>query len=142
MRVAAKADAQTRQYAKANPQAVAQAATVCGAGYELSMAKPLPDGTDPRMRFATLFAYTKGGNDNGCAILDNNAGGPRKMNIKVCNGVTGDSSKCDDDPGTFSQYAGPVYTAHPVCAKVTATMADSSGRPWINYSTEYAFLCN
>ncbi|MEU8876840.1 hypothetical protein AB0D24_38045 [Streptomyces javensis] len=39
---------------------------MCGTGYALNKAIPLPGGTDPSMRLATLFSYTNGG--KGCAI--------------------------------------------------------------------------
>ncbi|MGP3952855.1 hypothetical protein [Streptomyces sp. 7N604] len=139
VKVAQSANAQTKAYAQANPEVVSAAATVCGSGYELSTVTPLPKGTDPSMRHATLFNYTKGGNDHGCSIMDNNLGATRHMKLKVCNWK---KTVCDTDEGNFSQYAGPVYTSEPVCAHVTAQMWSSSGTLYINYGTDYAYLCD
>lgn len=61
MAVSAKADATTLALAEEDPQATAAAATVCGTGYALNKAIPLPLGTDPDLRLATLFSYTNGG---------------------------------------------------------------------------------
>ncbi|WP_406002812.1 hypothetical protein [Streptomyces sp. NBC_00829] len=142
VKLSAGASDETRALAEANPEAVKRAANVCGAGYDLERGIPLPVGTDPRMRLATLFSYTKGGNDSGCVILDNNLGVARKMSIKVCASLP-PGAHCQTDSGKFSQYAGPVYTDEPVCAPVTATMADAAGTSLvINYKTEYAFLCD
>ncbi|GAA0378079.1 hypothetical protein [Streptomyces blastmyceticus] len=139
LRVAKNADSQTRAVIQAAPQAAAAAATACGPGYVLSRAIPLPEGTDPRSRLATLFNYTKNGNDGGCSIFDNNVGSSRHMKISVC-----DSQRryCDVNEGNFSQYAGPVFTGYPVCATVTAQMWSGGGAPYIDYKTQYAYLCD
>ncbi|MEU5032057.1 hypothetical protein [Streptomyces milbemycinicus] len=134
-----KADAQTKSFVQANPQAVAAAATVCGSGFDqVSKVVPLPEGTDPRERLATLFSYI---NDSGkgCAILDNNVGSARYMYLKVCD-ING--RNCDTDSGTFSQYAGPVYVPSVACAPVTAKMGKSSSDLSISYKSEYVFPCN
>ncbi|MGX2995130.1 hypothetical protein JNUCC64_12670 [Streptomyces sp. JNUCC 64] len=141
VKLSASADSETREFAEANPAVVAQAANVCGAGYVLDRGIPLPVGTPPSMRLATLFSYTKGGNDSGCAIFDNNLGVARKMSLKIC--ADNPARPCRSDSGTFLHYAGPVYTNYPVCAKVTATLANAAGTSLvINYTTQYAFLCN
>ncbi|MFC8230502.1 hypothetical protein [Streptomyces sp. NPDC057287] len=132
----ATADATTRALAQADPQATAAAATVCGTGYALSKAIPLPVGTDPGLRLATLFSYTNGG--KGCAIMDNNVGVSRYMSLKVCKV---DGTGCDSDTGNFTQYAGPVYVSSIACAKVTAKMGTSSSNLSINYSSDYVFPC-
>ncbi|UQA96704.1 hypothetical protein [Streptomyces halobius] len=137
--VAKNANAQTKAIARANPQIVSAAATVCGSGYELSRATPLPKGIDPAKRHATLFSYTKGGNDYGCSIMDNNLGAARHMKLKVCNWQ---GTACDTDEGNFSQYAGPVYTSNPVCAPVTGQMWFTDGTLNVNYRSEYEYLCN
>ncbi|MFE1959504.1 hypothetical protein [Streptomyces sp. NPDC059479] len=136
--IAKTADAQTRAFAEANPQILAAAATACGAGYDtVNHAIPLPVGTDPQLRLATLFTYTNG--NAGCTILDNNVGATRYMYLQVCKlGGT----PCDTDSGNFSQYAGPVYVSSFVCARVTAKMGTSSTSLSINYATDYAFPCN
>ncbi|MEJ8634626.1 hypothetical protein [Streptomyces sp. MS2.AVA.5] len=124
---------ETREFAAAYPGAVAAAANACGAGYTLNKAIPLPVGTDPRLRLATVFTYNS--QADGCLIFDNNTGRAQSMTAKVCDGYPG--AKCDTDSGTFTQYAGPVYTKHPVCATVTAKMSN-----FINYTSQYAFSCN
>ncbi|WP_329138446.1 hypothetical protein [Streptomyces sp. NBC_00670] len=133
--VSAKADATTRAIAKSDPQAVA-AATVCGSGYALSKAVPLPLGTDPNLRLGTLFAYENGG--KGCAILDNNVGKSQYMYLRVCKAG---GTSCDTDTGSFSQYAGPVYVSSFACAPVTARMGNSSGSLYIDYASDYVFPC-
>ncbi|MFC5144549.1 hypothetical protein [Streptomyces aureoversilis] len=137
MRVAADADATTRAIAQTEPQVVEAAATVCGAGYTLRKAVPLPLGDPPRERLATLFAYENSG--KGCAILDNNIGSKRYMYLKVCK-VGG--SSCDTNSGNFTEYAGPVRVSNFACAPVTAKMAKtSSSTPFINYKSDYVFPC-
>ncbi|MGP3946160.1 MULTISPECIES: hypothetical protein [Streptomyces] len=135
--VAPSASAETKAFAKANPAPTAAAATVCGTGYTLNKAIPLPVGTDPSQRLATLFSYTNGG--KGCAILDNNYGASQYMYLKVCKV---DGTGCDTDSGNFSEYAGPVYVSSIACAPVTAKMGKTSSSLYINYSSDYVFPCN
>lgn len=135
--VSAKADATTRAIVRDDPAAAAAAATVCGTGYTLSKGIPLPIGTDPSLRLATLFAYEKSG--NGCAIMDNNVGASRYMYLSVCQ-VGG--TNCDVDKGNFSSYAGPVYVTSFACAPVTAKMGTSSTSLYIDYKSDYVFPCN
>ncbi|MFH8755553.1 hypothetical protein [Streptomyces atroolivaceus] len=135
--VSGEADAMTLALAQEDPRTAAAAATVCGTGYTLSRAVPLPEGTDPGMRLATLFSYTNGA--KGCAIMDNNVGVSRYMSLKICKV---DGTGCDTDTGNFSQYAGPVYVSSIACAKVTAKMGTSSSSLFINYSSSYLFPCN
>ncbi|WP_039934086.1 hypothetical protein [Streptomyces viridochromogenes] len=118
------------------PAPAAAAATVCGSGYTLSKAIPLPVGTDPSERLGTLFAYENGG--KGCVILDNNVGRSQYMLVQVCK-VGGTS--CDKDAGNFSEYAGPVYVSSFACAPVTAKMGSSSSSLYINYKSDYVFPC-
>uniref|UniRef100_A0AAU3I2P1 Spore-associated protein A n=1 Tax=Streptomyces sp. NBC_01393 TaxID=2903851 RepID=A0AAU3I2P1_9ACTN len=134
--VASDADAVTRALARADPEAVAAAATVCGTGYTLSKGIPLPLGTDPSLRLATLFAYENGG--KGCAIMDNNVGAARYMYLKVCKV---DGTGCDPDSGNFTTYAGPVHVSSFACAPVTAKMGTSSSSLFIDYESEYVFPC-
>ncbi|MFF6911679.1 hypothetical protein [Streptomyces sp. NPDC012466] len=143
LRVAASAAVLTGAVLSA-PQAVAaeqatasaSAAGVCGTGYTLRKAIPLPVGTDPSQRLATLFAYENGG--KGCAILDNNVGKAQYMYLQVCKV---DGTACDSDSGNFSEYAGPVYVSSFACAPVTAKMGSSSGSLYINYKSSYLFPC-
>ncbi|MBB5117980.1 hypothetical protein AF335_09805 [Streptomyces eurocidicus] len=139
VRIADYADAQTRAFAQANPQEVAAAMLACGPDYKLSTAIPLPKGTDPKMRLATLFSYTRGGNDFGCSILDNNMGSASyKMKVSVC----GSAGACSTDQGNYLNYAGPVFTGQPVCATVSALMWNPSGGNIIDYKTQHAYLCD
>ncbi|MEV6393510.1 hypothetical protein AB0M39_01780 [Streptomyces sp. NPDC051907] len=124
---------ETREFAAAYPGAVAAAADACGAGCTLNRAIPLPLGADPRLRLATVIAYNS--QAGGCLIFDDNTGRAQSMTAKVCGEYPG--ADCDTGSATFSQYAGPVYTRHPVCATVTAKMSD-----FINYTSQYAFSCN
>ncbi|WP_328675004.1 hypothetical protein [Streptomyces sp. NBC_00343] len=135
--VAKTADAATRAIARADPQAAAAAATVCGTGYSLFHAVPLPEGTDPNQRFATLFSYENNG--KGCVILDNNVGVSRYTYVHVCKV---DNTGCSTDSGNFSEYAGPLFVASAVCAPVTAKMGATSSSLYINYTTEYMFSCD
>lgn len=112
------------------------AATVCGSGYKLRGATPLPKGTDPNMRLGNLFAYTKG--NKGCVMLDNNTGPNQYMYLRACSL----KDKCDKDSGKFSEYAGPVYTPESVCSEVIAKMGKSSSNLYIDYKSEYVFACN
>ncbi|MFF5980709.1 hypothetical protein ACFY78_17870 [Streptomyces olindensis] len=118
------------------PTASAAAANVCGSGYTLRKAIPLPLGTEPSERLATLFSYENGG--KGCVILDNNVGRAQYMYVQVCK-VGG--TACDPDSGNFSEYAGPVYVSSFACAPVTAKMGSSSGNLYINYKSSYVFPC-
>ncbi|MGW7243260.1 hypothetical protein [Streptomyces sp. NPDC054804] len=131
------ADAATRALVQADPQAAVAAATVCGSGYTLFRAEPLPDGVDPSQRLATLYSYVNAG--KGCAILDNNVGKSQYMYLHVCKV---DGTGCDTDSGNFSEYAGPVNVASSVCAPVTAKMGQSSSSLYINFSSEYMFSCD
>ncbi|WTP59967.1 hypothetical protein OHU07_25865 [Streptomyces phaeochromogenes] len=131
------ADATTRAIARADSAATVAAATVCGTGYTLQRAVPLPVGTDPGERLATLFSYGNGG--KGCAILDNNFGSSQYMYLSVCK-VGG--TACDTDSGNFSQYAGPVYVSSFACAPVTAKMGRTSSNLYIDYKSSYVFPCN
>ncbi|MFE1434033.1 hypothetical protein ACFW5G_16705 [Streptomyces griseoaurantiacus] len=134
--VSAEADATTRAIATSDPQAVSAAATVCGSGYTLNKAVPLPLGTDPNLRLGTLFSYGNGG--KGCAILDNNVGKSQYMYLRVCKI---DGTGCDTDSGNFSEYAGPVYVSSFACAPVTAKMGSKSSSLYIDYTSEYVFPC-
>jgi hypothetical protein len=113
-------------------------ATICGSGYTLDKAIPLPKGVDPNKRKATIYAYGNG-SGKGCVFLDNNVGKTQYMSIKVCK--TGGGS-CDTDAGNFGQYAGPVYVSSFACAPVTAKMGSSSSNLYINYKSDYVFPCN
>ncbi|MFC9633314.1 hypothetical protein ACFTY8_29595 [Streptomyces mirabilis] len=135
--VAEAADATTRAMVKADPQAAVAAATVCGTGYKLFRAVPLPEGTDPRQRLAMLFSYENGG--KGCAILDNNVGESQYMCLNVCKV---DGTGCDKDSGNFFDYAGPVRVSSAGCAPVTAKMGQSPSSLYINFKTEYMFPCD
>jgi hypothetical protein len=139
VQISKNADAGTMAFSRANPEAVAAAATVCGSGFDkVNRAIPLPKGTDPRLRLATLFTYINS-SGKGCAILDNNRGIAQYMYLKVCEA---DRTNCDADSGTFSQYAGPVRVPSIACAPVTAKMGQSASRLYINYTSDYAFPCN
>ncbi|MEW1649096.1 hypothetical protein [Streptomyces sp. NPDC091219] len=135
--VATTADAATRAIVNAEPQAAAAAATVCGAGYSLFHAVPLPEGTDPNLRLATLYSYENGA--KGCVILDNNVGKSQYMYLHVCKV---DNTGCSTDSGNFTEYGGPLYVASAVCAPVTAKMGATSSSLYINYTTEYLFSCD
>ena len=135
--IAKAADAATRAIAKADPQPAAAAATVCGTGYSLFHAVPLPEGTDPNLRLATLYSYENGG--KGCVILDNNVGKSQYMYLHMCKV---DNTGCSTDSGNFTEYAGPLYVASAVCAPVTAKMGATSSNLYINYTTEYMFSCD
>ncbi|MFT2020104.1 hypothetical protein ACMA1D_30350 [Streptomyces sp. 796.1] len=139
--LSADADADTRLIAAEDPAAVSVAATTCGSEFnEVSAAKPLPEGTDPRLRRATLFTYISNkGNGRGCAILDNNTEGKKYMYLNVCDI---DGKNCDTDSGYFTDYAGPVYVPSVACAPVTAKVGNSSSSLYINYKSRYIFPCN
>jgi hypothetical protein len=137
VKISAKADSTTRALVQADPSRAAAAATVCGSGYALSRAIPLPVGVDPSVRKGTLFAYENSG--NGCAILDNNVGGAKYMYLHVCRV---DGTGCDTDTGNFSEYAGPVYVTSFACAPVTAKMGTTSSNLYFNYNSEYVFPCD
>ncbi|MFC9683196.1 hypothetical protein [Streptomyces sp. NPDC056948] len=136
MPLSARADAETVALAQADPAAAAAAANVCGTGYTLKKGIPLPVGTDPAERLATLFSYESGG--KGCVILDNNVGKAQYMYVQVCK-VGG--TACDPDSGSFSEYAGPVRVSSFACAPVTAKMGSSSSSLYINYKSDYVFPC-
>ncbi|GES60265.1 putative Spore-associated protein A [Aspergillus terreus] len=113
----------------------ARAATLCGSGYELDQAIPLPKGTEPSQRLATLYSYI---GDHGCLILDNNVGKAQYMDLKLCEW---DGTNCKRDTGHYSQYAGPVYLDNFACAKVTARMGSSSGSLYVDYKSDTVFPC-
>ncbi|KAE8168541.1 hypothetical protein BDV40DRAFT_294495 [Aspergillus tamarii] len=124
----------TREASEAN--LAARAATICGSGYELNRAIPLPKGTDPKQRLGTLYTYI--GKDKGCAILDNNVGKAQYMYLGVCDW---EGKHCDKDVGTFSQYAGPIYISNFACAPLVAKMGQSSKSLYIDYKDEYGWAC-
>ncbi|GGW78754.1 hypothetical protein AB0E64_30760 [Streptomyces caelestis] len=109
---------------------------MCGTGHTLRKAIPLPLGVDPDVCKATPFAHENGG--KGCAILDNNVGRAQYMSVQICKV---DGTACDPDPGTFSEYAGPVYVSSFACAPVTAKMGSSSSSLYVNYKSSYVFPC-
>ncbi|WP_189301358.1 hypothetical protein [Streptomyces albospinus] len=141
VKISARASDKARALAAADPQSVRAAANLCGSGYELFMAERLPDAT----RLGTLFTYTKSGSSGlsgACAIFDNNTGAKQYMKLKICPNRTG--ATCDTDEGTFSEYAGPVYTtgynSYILCSKVTAVM--KSGGVAVIDRVTYAAPCN
>ncbi len=134
--IAQDADAVTRAVVKADRSAAAAAANVCGAGYTLKKGIPLPLGTEPGERLATLFSYENGG--KGCVILDNNVGASRYMYLKVCKT---DGTACDPDEGNFTEYAGPVRVSSFACAPVTAKMGRTAGSLFIDYKSSRVFPC-
>ncbi|MCP9945127.1 hypothetical protein LUX12_10620 [Streptomyces somaliensis] len=117
-------DARTRAIAAENPAAVSVTATLCGSGYVLEHAEPLPDAR----RFGTLFTYTKyaTGVAGACAVFDNNTTTAKRMKLKLCPNKIG--AACKVDEGTYSQYAGPVKgegnpdTGWGDCSRATAIM--------------------
>lgn len=113
----------------------ARAATLCGSGYELDRAIPLPHGTEPSQRLATLYSYI---GDHGCLVLDNNVGKSQYMSLRLCEW---DNTNCKTDTGHYSQYAGPLYLDNFACAKVTARMGGSSGSLYVDYKSERVFPC-
>lgn len=141
-RVAAGVDGVTKSIAAENPAAVVAAATVCGAGYNLSYAERLPDAS----RKGTLFTYIKGtggaSNDTPtCAIFENNTTSTKWMKIKLCSNYTAEG--CASDEGNFSQYAGPVYRVHGGCGDVTALMkSTSASSTYIVNAVRGATSCN
>ncbi len=118
--------------------AAAASATVCGTGYEFTDAKALPSADK---RYATLFFYMKG--DSACAILDNNTpGGANYMDLRIWPGDN--KSAGDRDYGTFSQYAGPVYSSTQAvggrCVGISALMKNEAGTSnLVNWSGGYVF---
>ncbi|WP_406172733.1 hypothetical protein [Streptomyces sp. NBC_00996] len=118
--------------------ASAASATVCGSGYEFTDAKPLPS---KDKRYGTLFFYMKG--DSACAILDNNtAGGANYMDLRIWPGDN--KSAGDRDHGSFSQYAGPVYSSTLAsggrCVGISALMKNEAGTSnLINWQGGYVF---
>ncbi|MBM9508041.1 hypothetical protein ITX44_26515 [Streptomyces sp. KK5PA1] len=124
VKISSAANAATRAIAEKEPLAAIAAATVCGTGYELYNAEPLPD---LNTRQGTLFTYDNGGLGPGnseCAILDNNTASAKWMKIQLCeNKAT--SPRCDVDQGNYSDYAGPVFMNN--CPTVTALMKTTSG---------------
>lgn len=115
-------DPQTRALAAADPAAVQAGSSLCGSGYKLATAEPLPDSR----RFGTLFTYIKEvrapAKSGACAVFDNNLGAKKHMKLKLC------WSTCKVDEGKFSDYAGPVKIEsndsnfQPRCVMVTALM--------------------
>ncbi|WP_392674645.1 hypothetical protein [Streptomyces sp. LN785] len=141
--IAVDADARTRAYAADAPSAVVAAAVVCGSGYNLYRADPLPD-LDTRQ--GTLFVYIKGTNGASndtptCSIFDNNTGSTKWMKLKLCSNYTADG--CATDQGNFSQYAGPVYRTRGGCGTVTALMKTTeSASKYIINAVRDATNCN
>ncbi|WP_330306705.1 MULTISPECIES: hypothetical protein [unclassified Streptomyces] len=118
--------------------AAAASATVCGTGYEFTDAKALPNATT---RYATLFFYMKG--NSACAILDNNTGGSANyMDLQMW---PGDNKAAGDrDHGTFSEYAGPVYSSTLAtggrCVGISALMKNEAGTSnLVNWKGGYVF---
>lgn len=118
--------------------AAAASATVCGTGYEFTDAKALPNATT---RYATLFFYMKG--NSACAILDNNTGGAANyMDLQMW---PGDNKAAGDrDHGTFSEYAGPVYSSTLAtggrCVGISALMKNEAGTSnLVNWKGGYVF---
>ncbi|MER7928798.1 hypothetical protein ABTY96_37655 [Streptomyces sp. NPDC096057] len=93
-------------------------------------------GDEPSLRLAALCHENKA---KGCAILDINVSKYQYMYSHVC---IVDNTGCSTDTGSFSEYAGPVYVASAVCAPVTGKTGATSGKLYINYTTEYMFSCD
>ncbi|MEV3854950.1 hypothetical protein AB0J38_11550 [Streptomyces sp. NPDC050095] len=134
--ISPKASTETRAIAAANVEAAQATATLCGSGYTLFTATRLPDAS----RLGTLFLYNKSGGN--CAVFDNNTTSAKWMKLKLCENLV--DAKCNEDSGTFSQYAGPVFLTSPAawCGKVTALMKNSSSSSsyLINF-VDYATPC-
>jgi hypothetical protein len=123
LRVSPAANATTRTIAAQERRTAIEAATVCGTGYELYYAEPLPT-LDTRL--GTLFTYDNGGLGPGnseCAILDNNTGSAKWMKIQLCENKAS-NPRCSVDQGNYSDYAGPVFMDN--CPTVTALMKTTS----------------
>ncbi|MFC9249250.1 hypothetical protein ACFT7S_36005 [Streptomyces sp. NPDC057136] len=134
------ADAETRAIARSQSEAVAAAANICGSTYELDDAKPLPNSTT---RHGTLFFYSNAGATSACAILDNNTpGSANYMDLRIWAG--NNTAGADVDKGSFSQYAGPVYSSTAAsggrCVGLSALMKNEAGTSnLINWKGGYIF---
>lgn len=132
------ANAETRAIAKSQGAAVVAAATYCGAGYEFTDAKALPS---PTTRYGTLFFYTNADSTKACAVFDNNTSGAKYMDLRLWAG--NNTAGAAVDKGTFSQYAGPVYSSTEAsggrCVGVSALMKNAAGTSLINYKGGYIF---
>ncbi|MEV5350067.1 hypothetical protein [Streptomyces achromogenes] len=133
--ISERGDAATRALVQSDPQAVAAAATVCGTGYPLFRAVPLPARAGLDQRLATPFSHENG--SKGCTILDNNVGASQYMYLHVCE-IEG--TGCDTGSENFTQYAGPVYVANSICSPVTAKMGANSSNLYIDLKTDYMFI--
>ncbi|MFE7756194.1 hypothetical protein [Streptomyces sp. NPDC057429] len=140
VKVSPDADSETRAIAASRSGAVALAATVCGSGYELTDAKALPNATT---RYGTLFFYTNATTTSACAIMDNNTSGSANyMDLRIWAG--NNTAGADVDKGTFSQYAGPVYSSTAAaggrCVGLSALMKNDAGTSnLINWKGGYIF---
>ena len=105
--VAADANAETRAWAAAEPEAAAAAATECGGNYNtlVYIDGNLPG--DGNGDDGSMAAYAGGGLL--CVIFRNETpGNANYMFLQACPG-TGASSACGTDDGYYTKYAGPLY---------------------------------
>ncbi|WP_328905101.1 hypothetical protein OG230_20105 [Streptomyces sp. NBC_00234] len=140
VKLSPRADAETRAIAKSQSAAVVAAANICGSTYELDDAKPLPNSTT---RHGTLFFYSNAGATSACAILDNNTpGSANYMDLRIWAGDN--TGGADIDKGSFSEYAGPVYSSTAAaggrCVGLSALMKNEAGTSnLINWKGGYIF---
>jgi hypothetical protein len=139
VRISSAANATTRTIAEQEPKAAIAAATVCGAGYELYNAEPLPTLDN---RLGTLFSYDDGGLGPGnseCAILDNNTGSAKWMKIQLCENKAS-NPRCDVDQGNYTDYAGPVFMDN--CPSLTALMKTTSSSSGYIINRVFGSFCD
>lgn len=123
--LAATASAETKRIAAADPEVAAAAANFCGGNYTILLyAERLPTATN---RLGTVYTYTNGTstgpdyNDKPvCAGFFNDTGTAHYMGVRLCDDYT--DTPCDEDFGTYSQYAGPVYQNKGYCGYVYSYM--------------------
>ncbi|MHC0431128.1 hypothetical protein ACX6XY_13190 [Streptomyces sp. O3] len=118
------ASQETKKTVEANPQRAQLSGVVCGSSYpKLVRAERLPE---PNTRKATLYIWQGSKTGSGyydkaiCSTLWNDTGKAHYLRLKLCSNYTADP--CDEDKGTFSSYAGPVYQKRGYCGQTLSQM--------------------
>ncbi|MEW2497747.1 hypothetical protein AB0942_30055 [Streptomyces nodosus] len=134
VKVSTEASTETRRLIEANPVAAVAAANVCGSGYTIST------GAYRYGTYGSTYTWTNGTSGSGyydkpiCAVFFNDTGASRSMGVRLYSNFTADPA--DEDFGTFSSYAGPVYQKRGYCGRVYSYMKDASGKVVVdNYGT-------
>ncbi|NEC89905.1 hypothetical protein G3I71_29790 [Streptomyces sp. SID12501] len=121
IKVDTEASAETKQIIQADTVVAAAAASVCGSGYTIST------GAARYSTYGTAYTWTNGTTSGSsyydrpiCAVFFNDTGTAYSMGVRLKDNYT--ATPDDQDFGTYSTYAGPVYQNKGYCGQAYSYM--------------------